>query len=524
MWTFTHFFQSEKKSHTHSKYDNLSPYIHQKSIKVNPFLKFKMANRIAYYLLVILFLKLHVLSLKSSTKNIFFGNVFHEIKKSTTNSQEKEILLDMRNFQRYFVATLIGVSTQCLLPFSTFSSEFPIFEEVWGIVNENFVDSSFHQNDWNKVRKDYLDKLSSGANEQQVIKKMLKLLDDKYTRILDKEFFEGLWKYDAIGVGLLFKSSPNKEMIVAAPPITGSSGEKAGIKKGDYIFSINGRSTDKMTAMDVLDMMSNDESNTVTLVYGHASDQDDTTIDMNTIEKKSITLVRSKQEATNPVSYSLENTKDGTKAGYIRLKEFNSEAVAMMKYAIEDLENQGAMEYILDLRGNTGGGFQFALNIGGMFMTDRPMVTALGRVEERNVFKSSYPNGALTDKPLALWIDGLSASASEVLAGGLHDNCRAALVGSQSFGKGKIQAVFGLSDGEGLTLTVAQYITPKGQIIQSKGLSPDIPMQTISPYVRILVDPIIGSNSRPDVSRFDFNQVKNVMNMCEKESSSSSSS
>jgi hypothetical protein len=114
------------------------------------------------------------------------------------------------------------------------------------------------------------------------------------------------------------------------------------------------------------------------------------------------------------VEYSSKRVSGGRAVGYIRLTEFNAEAVPGLRQALVDLGAQGVDDVVLDLRGNTGGGFQFALNIGGMFMDGKPMATAIGRGNEQNVFKTSYPDGVLTDKPLIVLTDGLSASASEV--------------------------------------------------------------------------------------------------------------
>jgi carboxyl-terminal processing protease len=220
---------------------------------------------------------------------------------------------------------------------------------------------------------------------------------------------------------------------VSANPLSGSSGEKAGLRKGDIIYGINGKSTKGMNAMNVLDMLSNDEAETLTLEYGRDG-TDDT---------KTVTLARAKINIENPVSYAVKERVDKSRLGYIKLRDFNNEAVPEMKAAIKALDKQNVDAIVLDLRGNTGGGFQFALNIGGMFLDNKDMVTSVSRNDEKNVFKSSFQEGVLTQLPLILWMDQLSASASEVLAGGLHDNCRAILVGSNSFGKGKIQAVFG---------------------------------------------------------------------------------
>lgn len=237
---------------------------------------------------------------------------------------------------------------------ATTDERFNEFSEVWKITNENFFDSSHNNIDWLKIKNEYTERLESGANEHELTKKLVQLLGDKYSRLLDKSVFEGLWKYDAIGVGLLFQSEPNKPMFVSAPPITGSSAAKAGIQQNDIIYSINGISTEGMTAVQLLDMMSNDNSDTVTLLYGP--------------EKKTVSLQRSKQKATNPVSYYSQKLSDGKIAGYVRLSEFNAEAVPGLKAALTQLNSEGVEEVLLDLRGNTGGGFQFALNIGGMFM------------------------------------------------------------------------------------------------------------------------------------------------------------
>ena len=219
---------------------------------------------------------------------------------------------------------------------------------------------------------------------------------------------------------------------ISSAPLSGSSGEKAGLMKGDVVYSINGKSTEGLNAMAALDMLSNDDSDLLTLEYSRDGS-----------EKKIVKLARSKPTIENPVSYAVKETKNGKRLGYIKLRDFNVNAVPEMKTAITTLDKSKVDAIVLDLRGNTGGGFQFALNIGGMFLDNKDMVTAVSRNDERNVFKSSYQDGVLTQLPLVLWLDELSASASEVLAGGLHDNCRALLVGSNSFGKGKIQAVFG---------------------------------------------------------------------------------
>ena len=224
----------------------------------------------------------------------------------------------------------------------------------------------------------------------------------------------------------------------------------------------------------------------------------------------------------------MEKLPDGKLAGYIRLADFNAEAVPRLQAALAELNRAGAQEVVLDLRGNTGGGFQFALNIGGMFMRDKVMATATGRDSATTTFRTSFQpakaeqGGVLYRGPLVLLTDALSASASEVLTAGLRDNCRAVVAGQRTFGKGKIQAVFGLSDGEGLTMTVAQYLTPKGTAIQGRGIEPDLPLPTLNPYLRALgatAVPLLGpvaqqlthSQQVRDLRSVDFEAAEKII-------------
>ena len=451
--------------------------------------------------LILILLILLILTNAWSNQNNFKYNKYRFNSNKKTNN-----CFSFNNIVKKFSKNIaiIGLSIPLFTSPSYASNNHPIFDEVWKIVNDNFVDDTYANHNWQEIKEEYTRKLDDGADEKKLTEKMLGLLNDKYTRLLDKKFFESLWEYDAIGVGLLFVSNPGEIMTVASPPIGGSSGEKAGIQKGDLIYAINGKSTEKMQAMDVLDMLSNDRSDSLSLEYSRGKDE----------PHKTISLTRTTQKANDPVTYETQVLKSGKKIGYIKLTEFNAEAVPGVRKAINDIDSD-IEAVVLDLRGNTGGGFQFALNIGGMFMDSKTMAIAKGRGTEQTPFMTSYPEGVISKKPLVLLTDGLSASASEVLSGGLHDNCRAVLAGERTFGKGKIQAVFGLSDGGGLTMTVAQYVTPKGTIIQSKGLDPDLPISILNPYVNIVLGPKI---TKPDLNLIDFDEAQKKIDICTSES------
>ena len=275
-----------------------------------------------------------------------------------------------------------------------------IFDEVWNIVNENYYDSTFNNHNWNDIKTEYNNKIKNkNADDHQLTMNALNLLGDKYTRLLDKEKYQSLWKYDAIGVGLLLQSNPDKSALtVPSDPLQGSTSYQAGIRKDDIILSINNAPTKGKSALDILDMMSNDNNENVIIEYKHpfATTSTTTTATTTTTDNNNnnniqkVSLKRSQEKVINPVTYYTEKVSSGDVVGYIKLTEFNSEAVHGLEKALQNFNNyntlssqspsidpinnnnnnednigKGVNAIVLDLRGNLGGGFQFALNIGG---------------------------------------------------------------------------------------------------------------------------------------------------------------
>jgi carboxyl-terminal processing protease len=166
------------------------------------------------------------------------------------------------------------------------------------------------------------------------------------------------------------------------------------------------------------------------------------------------------------------NTADGMKVGYIRLKQFNATATKDMRLAVKDLEEKGVQGYVLDLRSNPGGLLMASVEIARQWLNEGTIVSTKTRDGIQDVKRA---NGrALTTKPLVVLVNEGSASASEILSGALQDNQRAVLVGQKTFGKGLVQSVRGLSDGSGMTVTIAKYLTPSGRDIHKHGIDPDV--------------------------------------------------
>lgn len=248
--------------------------------------------------------------------------------------------------------------------------------------------------------------------------------------------------------------------------------------------------------------------------------------------------------------------------GVVRLSEFNASAAADTGAAFQRLAAAGADAYVLDLRGNPGGVFEGALDLAGLLDGDgtpaatvvdktgasetftghvvgyeapatpaaqgqtQPGVRRGGGLTGRALSASAAPTGSVAasaavppgrgvvvplSAPLVVLLDDHSASSSEVLAGALRDNCRAVLAGGRSYGKGVIQGVFGLSDGSGLVVTVASYVTPRGDIIQERGLPPQLPL---SAGLRERAGAALRGQSPPLEEKIDWTRVREQLSMC----------
>jgi carboxyl-terminal processing protease len=340
-----------------------------------------------------------------------------------------------------------------------------LVDEVWQIVQRQYVDGTFNQVDWLAVRKEYLNK--SYSNQQEAyksIREMLKRLNDPYTRFLDPEEFKNMQvdtSGELTGIGITISQDEKTKQLVVIAPIEDTPAFKAGILAKDVILKIDGKSTKGM-----------DTNQAVSLIRGAAGTQVTLTIQRSNQEKQ-FKITRARIEI-HPVRYSEKQTPTG-KVGYIRLNQFSANASKEMQEAIRNLEKKQVAGYILDLRGNPGGLLFSSVEIARMWM-DRG--TIVSTVDRQGVRDREVANGrALTNKPLVILVDKGSASASEILSGALQDNKRAVLVGTQTFGKGLVQSVRPLDDGSGLAVTIAKYLTPNDRDINKHGIDPDVKVE-----------------------------------------------
>lgn len=337
-----------------------------------------------------------------------------------------------------------------------------VVDEVWQIVNREFVDQKFNSLDWQNAREELLDRQYGNREEAYLaIRKALKELGDPYTRFLDPEEFEALTNQtsgELSGIGVAITINEETKILTVVQTLKDSPAMKAGIKAGDKIIKINNKLTSLMSLEQASEEISGEEGTDVDLEFLRG---DETLV---------ITVRRAKIEVPS-VSYDLKE-EGQLRVGYIQLDEFSAHAAEQMKGAIEDLQTQEVSGFVLDLRGNPGGLLFASVDIARMFLENGKIVKTSNRRGGDRQFSANRT--ALTDLPLVVLVDRNSASASEILAGAFKDNGRATIVGDRTFGKGTVQSVHSLSDGSGLAVTISRYYPPSGIDINQHGVSPDI--------------------------------------------------
>lgn len=354
----------------------------------------------------------------------------------------------------------LGTLTQ---PVLALTGEQKLVSEVWRIVNRTYLDETFNHQNWAAVRQKVLEKPLADSNASyEAIGKMLKSLDDPFTRFLDPEQYRSLQvntSGELTGVGLQIALNPENGKLEVVAPIAGSPADKAGIRPRDRILKIEGVSTENLTLDEAATRMRGPSGSLVTLL-----------IERDGEAETEIRLTRDRI-ALNPVVSDLRVSAEGTPIGYLRLTQFNANASMELAHAISSLEKKGAAAYILDLRNNPGGLLQSGIEIARLWLDSGTIVYTVNRQGIQGSFEAFGP--ALTNDPLVILVNQGTASASEILAGALQDNHRAQLIGETTFGKGLIQSLFELSDGSGLAVTIAKYETPQHRDINKLGIKPD---------------------------------------------------
>lgn len=367
-----------------------------------------------------------------------------------------------------------------------------VVDNVWQLVNREYVDGSFNKQDWLAVRQSLLSK--DYTNHEQAytaVRQALEKLGDPYTRFMDPKQYQALTDQtsgEVSGIGIRMELNEQTKKLTVIEAIENSPALKAGIKAGDWIVAIDGKPTSQMKVEDASKLIRGKAGTKLTLRLGRDG--------QNTFN---VNLTRASIEVPT-VRYTLKQEGD-RRIGYIRLREFSAHASTQMRRAIRDLNGKQVDGFVLDLRGNPGGLLQASIEIARMWMDNGAIVKTVDRMGGSDEMKANHT--AITKRPLAILVDGNSASASEILTGALKDNNRAVVVGGQTFGKALVQSVHELADGSGVAITIAHYYTPKGTDINHKGIAPDIKLDLTEAQQRQLAanPDLIGTKSDPQYAR-----------------------
>ena len=342
--------------------------------------------------------------------------------------------------------------------------------DVWRLVNESYVDSSFSGVPWRRLRQKALEKtISNRVDAYDAIEAMLAPLDDPYTRLLRPQSYgqlEAATKGTVSGIGLQLGINHDSGSVVVIAPVEDSPAAEAGLVDGTLLRSINGQATSELGLDGSAALLRGDSGSSVHLEVT-LPDGEEQSLDL---ERRAIDL--------RPVRSRRLRSGDHT-LGYLRINQFSEPVPEAVQEALADLEAKGIEGLVLDLRNNTGGLVSAGLAVADDFLAGDVIV----ETQDRNGINEQRPanSGRLFDGPMLTLINGGTASASEILAGALQDNGRSQLLGSTSFGKGEIQTLLPLGDGSGLAVTVARYLTPNGRAIQGQGLEPDEPLSSTEP-------------------------------------------
>jgi carboxyl-terminal processing protease len=298
----------------------------------------------------------------------------------------------------------------------------------------------------------FVDETKNGQLAKTGIDAMLKELDPYtvYYHESNIEDYRLMTTGQYGGIGALIRQMGDFSYI--SEPYEGKPAQKAGLKAGDKIISIDGKSMEKKSTEDVSDALKGPKGTTFELVIERAG-----------AGKQSFRITRDEIKLPDVPYFGM--LRDNV--GYIKLNSFTQTAAADVKAAIEKLQAQGMQELVLDLRGNGGGLLIEAVKIVNFFVPKNQLVvTTKGRVQEENRTYKTLEEPFAPNMPLVVLIDGASASASEILAGSLQDLDRAVVMGETSFGKGLVQRTYDLKYGSKIKITIAKYYTPSGRCVQ----------------------------------------------------------
>lgn len=310
------------------------------------------------------------------------------------------------------------------------------------------------------IQKEYIGEVDEDALQTGICQGYVGALGDPYSAYYDEEQTNALMETtqgEYGGIGVVLTQNLDTGVTAASSVYEDSPAMKAGMKDGDIIYQVEGRDVSGMDLEEISGNIKGEKGTTVEI----------TVLRGETGEEVTLTITRDTIQAETVKTRMLED-----EIGYLAISEFDSVTLEQYREGLAELTAQGMEGLIVDLRGNPGGNLDTVCEILDLMLPEGLIVYTEDKDGNRQEFTSDEAQEVQV--PLAVLVDGNSASASEIYAGAIQDYGIGQIVGTKTYGKGVVQTIYDLKDGTSLKLTVAEYFTPNGRNIDGEGITPDV--------------------------------------------------
>lgn len=311
-----------------------------------------------------------------------------------------------------------------------------------------------------RIKRAYVEEVDDRTLLRNAMRGMLRELDP-HSAYLDEDEFKSLrestqGEFGGIGIEVGLENG----QLTVITPIDDTPASEAGLMSRDIIIGIDGTPTESLSLQEAVNLMRGEPGTALTISILRSGED----------SPREFTLTR---EVIRTESVKHELLEPGY--GYLRISQFQARTAAQAREALQNMADEGELNgLVLDLRNNPGGVLQGAVDVADLFLDAGLVVYTEGRLSDTQMEFSATPNTPASDIPLVVLVNGGSASAAEIVAGAIQDQRRGVIMGTDSFGKGSVQQIMPLGNGEGLKLTTALYYTPNGRSIQAQGIEPDV--------------------------------------------------
>jgi carboxyl-terminal processing protease len=385
------------------------------------------------------------------------NNFSHRLRRNTSHMAKKLI--------RPFIAACIAFGL-VFVPISevyALSDTQQLVVDSWRLVNQGYWNPErLDDVRWRRQRQKALEKTIQSSEDAYIaIEEMLGELGDPYTRLLrpkDYAAIKNSTSGNLSGVGLQLGPDDQQDQVVVISALDGSPAADAEIASGTYLLAVDGQPIADLGLEGAANALRGEVGTQVVLTLQQGGNSPEEL----SLERRSVDL--------RPVRTRRLRTESHT-LGYLRITQFTEGVPKQVLEALAELQDKGIEGLVLDLRNNSGGLVSSGLAVADDFLSGGVIVETRNREGITDSIQAG--TSTLFDGPMLTLVNGGTASASEILAGALQDSGRSTLLGNRTFGKGLIQTLTNLSDGSGLAVTVAGYVTPSGRDIQDAGIEPD---------------------------------------------------